>query len=400
MRTRSQTRILKTMPLSGIYGGICEMKASLGEVSSSNCEGGAEQLSKRHSFYQCWSAAHGQVLDQELWGKLPVELLERIIGSLPLDAMLRMRSVCKAWKAYVSSYGFAHLCYRTPSSGPWCLAVMPEWGAIAVYDADLDKWHLVPLPNYAAKHNMQPFSAGGGLVCFKSVDNSSFLVYNPLTKSCSALTPKRRGTGLDKDKVWVVTDESEGFIIVVVRESGRCEVYDSFNNQWSKPGWLPHNVSLSQESFQPARSVASDGTLYLIVGPPYDVVAYDTITGSWSRLYLQWPEQSWDHVLSEDRGRIYLLAFHREKDTLLFSEWELHSATRLWVKVETMPSLFCLEPYAGSNKKWQLQSFANRNLVLLQFTYDSSNQYLVLYNRAMKSWTKISQLPSSIIDKH
>lgn len=329
-----------------------------------------------------------------------MELLERIIASLPIDAMLRVRSVCKAWQAHISSYGFAHLCYTTPRNGPWCLAVVPDRSEVLVYDATLNKWHHVPLPKAAAKHSMQPFSSGGGLVCFKNLENSSFFAYNPLTKSCSALTPKRRGTGLDRDKVWVVTDESEGFTIVIVRASGRYEVYDSFSNRWSKPGMLPHNISVSQESDLPARSVSSDGILYLIVGPPYDVVTYDTITGSWSRLYLRWPEQSWNHILSEHRGHIYLLAFHREKDILFFSEWELQSATMLWVKVETMPRLFCLEPSNanGTNKEWQLQSYANRNLVLLHFSYDSSTQYLILYNRAMKHWTKISQLPS-ISDK-
>ncbi|KAH7288727.1 hypothetical protein KP509_31G038600 [Ceratopteris richardii] len=375
------------------------MEAGVGDVASVDFEHGADHYSKKRCLYQHWGALHGQDLNKELWGRLPEELVERIIGSLPLDAMLRIRSVCKAWKAYVSSYGFAHLCYETPSNGPWCLAVMPDHRAVMVYDAALDRWNLLTLPNDAVNLKMQPFSASGGLICFKSIDNSSFFAYNPLTKSCSSLTPKRKGAGLDRDKVWVVTDESEGFIIVVVKESGRCEVYDSFVNAWNKPGWLPHNVSLSQESSEPSRSVSSDGTLYLIVGPPYDVVTYDTITGSWSRLYLQWPKRSWNHVLSEDKGRIFLLAFHREKGILSFSEWELHSAMRSWVKVGTMPSLFCLEPPENSNKEWQLQSFANRNLVLLQFTYDISDQYLVLYNRSIRHWTKISHLPP-MIDKY
>eukprot|EP00250_Pteridium_aquilinum_P035700 c9841_g1_i1 orf=212-1414(-) len=400
MRTRSQTKFLMIMPLSGVYGGVCDMKTSQGEVSSATCcSEGAEHNTRRHCIYQSWPASHGQDLDQEMWSKLPIELLERVIASLPIDAMLRLRSVCKAWKAYISSYGFAHLCYKMPSNGPWCLAVVPEQGAIAAYDATFDKWHHIQLPTAAANHNMQPFSTGGGLVCFKNLDNSSFFAYNPLTKSCSALTPKRRGTGLERDKVWVVTDESEGFTVVVVRESRRCEVYDSFSNCWSKPGMLPHNVSLSEEAALPVRSVSSDGILYLIVGPPYDVVTYDTITGCWSRLYLRWPEQSWSHILSEYRGHIYLLAFHKENGNLLFSEWELHSATMLWVKVETMPTLFCLEPSSDTNKEWQLQSYANRNLVILQFSYDSSNQYLVLYNRAIKQWTTISQIPP-MSDKH
>lgn len=392
---------MTAMPLSGIYGGVCDTNKSHGEVSSSGCCGdGAQHRSRGHGFYQCWSAPHGLVLEQGLWSKLPVELLERIIGSLPIDAMLRVRSVCKAWKAYISSYGYAHLCYRTPSKGPWCLAVVPERGEIAAYDVTLDKWHHLPLPNAAAKHNMQPFSSGGGLVCFKNLDNSAFLVYNPLTKTCSALTPKRRGIGLEKDKVWVVTDESEGFTVVVVRESGRYEVYDSFSNRWSKPGMLPHNVNLSQESALPARSVSSDGILYLIIGPPYDVVTYDTITGSWSRLYVRWPKQSWNHILSEYRGRIYLLAFQKEKDHLSFCEWELHSAKMLWVKVETMPKLFCLEVPDDTKKEWQLQSFANRNLVLLQFSNANLHEYLVLYNRALKQWTRISHLPASFCGKH
>ena len=95
------------MPLSGVYGGVCDMKTSQGEVSSATCcSEGAEHNTRRHCIYQSWPASHGQDLDQEMWSKLPIELLERVIASLPIDAMLRLRSVCKAWKAYISSYGF------------------------------------------------------------------------------------------------------------------------------------------------------------------------------------------------------------------------------------------------------------------------------------------------------
>jgi hypothetical protein len=332
-------------------------------------------------------------MEQELWGKLPVELIERIIGNLPIDAMLRARSVCKAWKAYISSYGYANLCYRTPSKGPWCLAVFPDGGEVVAYDACLDIWHLLPRPLTAAHNDMHPFSIGANLVCFKSTDNSLFFVYNPLTKSCSPLTPRRRGVGMDRDKVWVVTDESEGFTVVVVRESGHYEVFDSYSNQWSKPGKLAPNLYLSPQSVLPSKNVSTDGTLYLITGPLCELVTYDTITGSWSRLYVSWPKQTWNHILSEYKGRIYLLALQRENEITSFSEWELHSTRMSWVKVRTMPKLFSLEVPHGTKKEWQIQSLANRNLVVLRFTKDSLHEILVLYNRDSKVWSRISNLP-------
>ena len=385
------------MSLSSACADVFDRNNSNSEVSSSRCFSAWSEQSSRYGRF--WSPPHELLMEQGLWGKLPVELIERIIGNLPIDAMLRARSVCKAWKSYISSYGYAHLCYRTPSKGPWCLAVFPDRGEIVAYDVTLDIWHHLPRPHTAAHNDMHPFSIGANLVCFKSIDNSLFFVYNPLTKSCSPLTPKRRGVGLDRDKVWVVTDESEGFTVIVVKESGHYQVFDSYSNRWSKPGKLAPNVYLSPQSVLPSRSVSIDGILYLITGPLYDVVTYDTITGSWSRLYVPWPEQTRNHILSEYRGRIYLLALQKENEYTSFSEWELHSTRMSWVKVETMPKLFSLEIPDGTEKEWQIQCLANRNLVVLRFTTDSLHEILVLYNRDLKLWSRISNIPMSC-EKH
>lgn len=345
---------------------------------------------KRFCLYNRLPASQGVLLDDDLWSRLPLELLERVIGNLPIDAMLRFRSVCKAWKAYISSCRFAELCYGAPSKGPWCLAIISDFKGIAVYDVTLDKWYQLPLPSAAAKHNMQPFGSGGSFVCFKTFDNRTFFVYNTLTRSCSALTPRRFSMGSDKDKVWVVTDQSEGFIVVVVRESRRYEVYDSYSHQWSKFGMLPPDIQISKESCIPNRSVSSGGTLYMVSEFPHDLVTYDTITGAWSKLYVRWPEDSWNHILSEYRGRVYMLALQRGNGIVSFCEWELSLTRMSWVKVETMPTMFWHEVFGKENNDWHIQSLANKDLVLLQFVNTNAQEYLVLYNRILKLWIRTS----------
>lgn len=383
---------------SGIYDteGNSKQSDCEGSTDGYNGNGSArrQRKRKRTCFRDCLPAVHGLSLDQTLWSRLPLELLERVIENLPIDALLRFRTVCKAWKAHISSYRYAELCYKTPNEGPWCLTIIPDFEAIAVYDVALDRWHQLPFPSTAAKYNMQPFSSGGGVVCFRNVNNSKFFVYNPLTRSCSNLTPNRWSTSSDRDKVWVVTDQSEVFILVVVKESGRYEVYDSYSNQWNKPRMLPQIITIHQESIIPSRSVSSDGILYMVSKFPYDLVTYDTITGSWSKLYVRWPEQSWNHILSEYGGRIYMLAFQMENEHVSFCEWEFRSQGMSWVKVDSMPNSFCHEVFGDESKGWQVNSLANRDLVLLHFSKTESQEYLILYNRILKLWRKVSNVPT------
>eukprot|EP00249_Psilotum_nudum_P002964 c16267_g1_i2 orf=370-1494(-) len=352
-----------------------------------------QQKKEQRDLHDCLPSPCGLVMDENLWSKLPEELLEKVLANLPVDAMLRFRSVCKAWKAFISSYGFVELCYKSSHKGPWCLTISPDCEGSAVYDVAMDKWYRILLPSIAAKHRMQPFNSVGGFICFKNFDNSTFLVYNLLTRSCSDLTPGRTRNCSDKDMAWVVVDQSEGFSVIVVGESRRYEVYDSYSNKWSRVGMLPTGIEISQDCCFPARSVAIDGLLYMVSNFPYDLVTYDIITGSWSKLYVRWPYQSWNHILSEYRGRICMMALQNKHDQLCFCEWELQTKRKAWVKIETMPKSLSSELLSCGNGEWQVHCLANRDLMLLQFVNTNGQKCLILYCRRQKLWKKISDLP-------
>lgn len=122
---------------------------------------------------------------------LPDELVDKVLGRLPLTSVLRFRCVCRRWQSRLSPEGW---CTIFPRTAP------PTWTAspalftsgngrrqCAFYDLSLHKWSCIVLdflPNPAC----HLLAASGGLLCLCfSGMNSSLFICNPLTKSWRAL---------------------------------------------------------------------------------------------------------------------------------------------------------------------------------------------------------------------
>jgi hypothetical protein len=72
------------------------------------------------------SETDARCLEAEVWKNLPVDLLERVLASLPLLTLLEFRTVCKAWASLPSSPRFRRLCAQVANHAYTYLFVFKE----------------------------------------------------------------------------------------------------------------------------------------------------------------------------------------------------------------------------------------------------------------------------------
>lgn len=76
----------------------------------------------------------GLILDPKIWNKFPEELLEKVLVYLPLHSLVRARSVCRKWNAYVFSKTFTKLRAEISPQKPWIVMTSTE-NSMFAYDS-------------------------------------------------------------------------------------------------------------------------------------------------------------------------------------------------------------------------------------------------------------------------
>lgn len=181
--------------------------------------------------------------DEDLWGILPDELLERILALLPVTNIFRAGAVCKRWNSIIASKRFLQLCEEVASTRPWYFMYRDTENAVGLaYDPVAKKWHNFELPRIDSSNSF--VASANGLVCF--MDNSKgydLYICNPMTKVMRKLPEPPEKWISDYSTVSMIVNKATKVQTTVVARSNQMpddysrwtlsiEVYDSSSKKW------------------------------------------------------------------------------------------------------------------------------------------------------------------------
>ena len=137
-----------------------------------------------------WENAHSvPEMDSEIWGKLPHDLIVKVLAWLPPPYAVRMRSVCKSWNSLVFSQDDVS---RATPHEPWILVCnyTSNCQTVCAFDPTLQKWYKgIPLIFQGLKaSNIQVCTSAGGFLLCRSMEHVLYIC-NPLTRTWQKLPP-------------------------------------------------------------------------------------------------------------------------------------------------------------------------------------------------------------------
>ncbi|EPS67131.1 hypothetical protein M569_07645, partial [Genlisea aurea] len=186
---------------------------------------------------------HKEVLAVAVDLILPDDLLERILGYLPIASIFRVGSVCKRWNDVVSSKRFLWYRADVPPEKPWYFMFTSSDEPLGyAYNPIPKKWYSFDLP--FIKTSNWFIASSAGLVCFMDNDSRSRLcVCNPITRSCRDLDEPPGPKSSDYSALGFSVDRSKNEYSVSVVKSKQVpgnffqwelsiHLYDSGSGSW------------------------------------------------------------------------------------------------------------------------------------------------------------------------
>lgn len=227
------------------------------------------------------------VMQPSIWGRLPDELLERIIALLPLRTILALRPTCRRFSCLLSSPAFLSLLHAHNSLA-FLLLSHPQFShrCLPLYDPAADGWRSVPLPPSSTSGSASPsslllLSAASGLLLF-ALGRSSLLVANLLTNASKVL-PLPTYSAAPSSATLVSlpsrSNSTHGYkIFLPCASDDDVFVYDSASLAWTRfPGFEP--VLGRRNPHQ--GGAFFDGSLYFTTPEPFSTVGFDLRNGAW-----------------------------------------------------------------------------------------------------------------------
>ena len=209
-------------------------------------------------------------------GKLPVEIIERVLSFLPVPALCKMRSVCKSWRELMSRPGFHDLCDLNGPRNEYMLmwrgnardlrrgAIDPGFtGMLCFLDVDSRRWYSIQaseLPRVCACGNEMEtrlIAVHDGLVCELTAypgtdgDNLALVLSDPVAKTRRMLPspPLPHGALSPLPKIVTIADDATGSYKVFLLNSLRdpkplLRVYEhkSSTAEWLERRNLPTRI--------------------------------------------------------------------------------------------------------------------------------------------------------------
>ncbi|OAE22016.1 hypothetical protein AXG93_4804s1210 [Marchantia polymorpha subsp. ruderalis] len=286
---------------------------------------------------------------------LPNDLLELCLVRLPWRCLVRLRLVCKRWRALLLSPSFLQLRALSGYHEPWLFIFKPESrdseAAILAYDPVYKKSQFIRAPILAGR-NHYSLVVGGGLIYLVGgcCSSSSALVYNPVTNTWKEMPPMHHAR--DMPAVGVIEEKGEKGTkrtkLIVAGGKGlsrrslcSAEIYDPQTNRWSYIMSLP-------SSFREVRfGTVHNGKLLVYsrrLNLINEVASYDVEKGMWSRLPMTHnstapPRYHHFHLVSCG-GKLFKVEDgpHMKEETSI-SVWRLEESKMEWVEVAPIPPL-------------------------------------------------------------
>jgi hypothetical protein len=293
------------------------------------------------------NGAVGEVgtMDPLLWGRLPEDLVDKLVQYLPVPALLRARAVCRRLRDFVFSDKFqeARACvpawsYLSNKETPYLLVFVTIEGhrLCSAYDAVADVWRrMPPMPGLPSRAK-DCVAGDGGLLCFRDVDEqgqATLFVYNPLMQHHRELPPMQVGNSMIQHE-WILThmvmDRFTGAYKIMVltkkhglRKGAHMEVYDSHKQTWTVDIGLSALERRYNLSFSPQVGACCDNFFYFVAREGIcgtnimGLVVYDIFEGCWREKLLyrcepRCPGSKIEVQVVECKGTVYMVV--REDD--------------------------------------------------------------------------------------
>ncbi|KAL3694621.1 hypothetical protein R1sor_008272 [Riccia sorocarpa] len=294
-------------------------------------------------------------LDNSIWQGLPEDLIDRVLASLPLITLFRIRCVCRKWNSMINSPVFLELCSQVRSRESYFLLfpTLGEETVCSAFDTSIRRWQKMPSLGFLPPHVKYVDSAASGLLLFSvgsQTQSLSLYVCNPMTKRWKQLPPvMQKRTPIVRH---LVVDRKlrrykiilAGNIDLTYPESQRnpctsTAVYDSTCERWFKCGKLPFDVDLNWSS------VYSDGILFcvanLVASSTLVLATFDVQRGTWSEGFYEFPDVVSLAQVVEFQGGIYAVCeVYRLDDLKSIYILKLNLETRLWTQISVLPRVF------------------------------------------------------------
>ncbi|KMT11997.1 hypothetical protein BVRB_5g099590 [Beta vulgaris subsp. vulgaris] len=226
---------------------------------------------------------------------LPDDIIEQVLGHLPVSTIIKAGCVCKKWNDILQSGQFIHNFPNVSPQKPWYFMFTNDSDPRGhVYDPLFSRWYRFEIP-YVERPTWNIVSSSG-LVCFMNNDSMRKLyVCNPITKHCRKLAGPAGAEVYDYCALAISLDKSsQNYTMAVVRSKQdpreeenwylSIDVYCSEKNQWECP------VDVTLQAWRSRTdSVICGGILYFgvyltrlmgFVRPRYGVLAYDLASHS------------------------------------------------------------------------------------------------------------------------
>ncbi|CAM6101836.1 unnamed protein product [Calypogeia fissa] len=344
-------------------------------------------------------------MDENLWGALPQDLLERVLAWLPFVSLFRARGVCKKWKMLVFSKVFLDLCAEVPCREKYFLLfpIIGEQIVCSALDTSTLQWHKIPPLSFLPPQVKYVEGGAGGLLFFSvnaQIKPVILYVCNPMTRCWRKLPPMtHRRTPLVRHMV--VDKVTNTYKIIVagnaeLSNSGQddhrflsTEVYDSGTNSWSITGSLPPQVDLNWSS------AYSNGELYCVANQlgsmRLGVITYNVQDGTWSDEVEELPEGFSLAQVVEAQGRVLTVAEHYKNDIVKsIHVLEINLGTREWTEISKLPRSLLIE----FRKICDEESF---NCIVQDdriFLTSFKGMQVLIFNIIAKSWAWLPSYPT------
>lgn len=180
-------------------------------------------------------------MDPQIWGNLPVHILESILAWLPVSTLLKLRCVCKRFNNILHSPTLKATLRRiNPRSVPAWYLFRGEGRQCAAFNPEADSWCNLPLQSFlpSSATGNQVVAAAGGLLCVRQGER--MIVCNPLSKSWRELPPRQNtwkfpivGMVMDADiEEYTVIMAGSANSTTINKNNLSTEVYSSRCKTW------------------------------------------------------------------------------------------------------------------------------------------------------------------------
>lgn len=262
------------------------------------------------------SEAGAEELIENIWSKLPDEVMDLVLAWLPLSAFFRMRCVCRKWNHIISSPNFLDTYSRVPFRTAFFLHLIRVNGVLmaACHDPVVNRWQRLPLDSIPV--NAHIHGGAGGLFCCQRVVNAFLVlsVCNPLTKQWRDLPPMPNLNTATCFVKMIVSNPNNYKIVRVgqlqplppVRNNGArielcTEVYDSLTDAWTPVEHTPTDLRFIQGCS------LCDGAVQCRTSTTRRMVAFNVERARWTEVFARNLDPILDSKLVDCAGRPYLV---------------------------------------------------------------------------------------------